>query len=73
MIVIFLIIFFRRFKVKIIEIKGQEVVDVFVKKVQICVKEVLGNFKNYDFYFGKCFILENFDGKYYLMQLIFKK
>lgn len=60
-------IFFRRLKAKITETKGQEAADAFAKKAQTCVKEVLGNFKNYDFYLGKCSTLENLDGNYYLM------
>lgn len=59
--------FFRRLKAKITETKGQEAADAFAKKAQTCVKEVLGNFKNYDFYLGKCSTLENLDGNYYLM------
>lgn len=65
-------IFFRRLKAKITETKGQEAADAFAKKAQTCVKEVLGNFKNYDFYLGKCSTLENLDGNYYLMCQYFK-
>ena len=42
-------------KAKIAETRGQEAADNFVKKAQTSVKEILGNFKNYDFYLGKIF------------------
>lgn len=58
--------FFCSLKAKITETKGQEAADAFAKKAQTCVKEILGNFKNYDFYLGKCSVLKNlwYSGNY---------
>ncbi|XP_056004828.1 translationally-controlled tumor protein homolog isoform X2 [Ostrea edulis] len=45
--------YMKALKAKITEVKGQEAADAFVKKAPACIKEVLGNFKNFEFFLGE--------------------
>uniref|UniRef100_A0A7S2RXI2 TCTP domain-containing protein n=1 Tax=Mucochytrium quahogii TaxID=96639 RepID=A0A7S2RXI2_9STRA len=56
--------YMKALKAKIAETRGQEAADNFVKKAQTSVKEILGNFKNYDFYLGES---QNPDGQVALL------